>query len=195
MSKKVVVIASGLTEREALPHLTRHLAAIGVSVVDVRIPPRNRPLIPRLVQDLIKAIWWDMHLRGNAPDKFVVLIDADGKLPAAIIPSFQEACAELHNISATCLVATAQWHLEAWFFAHAESLREFLGKSSGSVDTSAPDEIVNPKLHLKHLLGRPYTALTAGAIASGLNPEVIRTRSPSFAEFEASLKNGGALLG
>ncbi len=194
MGKKVVVIASGLTEREALPRLTRHLVDSGVAVVDVRIPPRNRPLTPRLVQDLIKAAWWEKFTRGDPPDKFVVLIDADGKPAEVIMSPFREACAQLHDISAHCLVAAVQWHLEAWFFAHAESLREFLGKSLGAVDSSAPDAKTNPKFHHKHLLDRPYTARIAGAIASRLTPEVIRSRSPSFAGFEESLKNGGALI-
>lgn len=193
MGSKVVVIASGLTEREALPHLTKHLSDAGVSVVDVRIPPRNRPLTPPLVRDLIKAVWWETYTRGDPPDKFVVLIDADGKPPDVLMAPFQEACAQLHDISARCLVAAVQWHLEAWFFAHAESLRSFLGKSLGAVDPSAPDAIINPKLHLKHLLDRPYTSRTAGEIARRLTPEVIRSRSPSFAEFEASLKNGVAI--
>jgi hypothetical protein len=147
VGSKVVVIASGLTEREALPHLTRHLSDAGVSVVDVRIPPRNRPLIPRLVQDLIKAVWWETYTRGDPPDKFVVLIDADGKPPEALMSPFREACDQLQDITARRLVAAVQWHLEAWFFAHAESLRSFLGKSLGAVDPSAPDAIINPKLH------------------------------------------------
>jgi hypothetical protein len=117
MGKKVVVIAAGLTEREALPHLTKHLIESGVSIIDVRIPPRNRPLIPRQARDLITATWWDLFRRGAAPDKFVVLIDADGKSPDAKVTAFQDVCDQLREIPAPRLVTAAQWHLEAWFFA------------------------------------------------------------------------------
>jgi hypothetical protein len=192
MGKKVVVIAAGVTEREALPHLTRHLIQSGFSIIDVRIPPRNRPLIPRQARDLIVATWWDLSRRNAAPDKFVVLVDADGKSPDTKIAAFQDACAQLHEIQVPRLVAVAQWHLEAWFFADAYSLRDYLGRDLGAVDAANPDGIVNPKLHLKHLLGHIYTSQVAGEIARRLSPEIIRGRSPSFAAFEASVRNGNS---
>ena len=89
-------------------------------------------------------------------------------------------------------MSVAKWHLEAWFFADDHGLRTFLGKSIGHVDTSAPDEIHNPKLHLKQVLGAPYTAQVAGAIAQCLSPDIVRARSPSFAQFEQAATNGVA---
>ena len=43
MPKHVVVIASGETERRALPHLLAYLGDVGIKV-SVRIPPRHRSL-------------------------------------------------------------------------------------------------------------------------------------------------------
>jgi len=157
--------------------------------VHVRIPPRNQALVPSRVADLVRAAWWDLSGHGLTPDKFVLLIDADGHPVEERLRSFVEACSSLPGIGAPRLVTAAQWHLEAWFFAHAEALRGYLGRDLGSVDTSAPDSIQNPKLHLKHLLG-VYTSRQAGEIASRLSPGVIRTRSPSFAEFESAVMNG-----
>ena len=54
------------------------------------------------------------------------------------------------EIRATVLYAYAQWHLEAWYFADVANLRSYLGQAPGDVDTSKPDEIQNPKLHLKN---------------------------------------------
>jgi hypothetical protein len=88
-------------------------------------------------------------------------------------------------------LACARWHLEAWYFADASGLRVYLEGAPGSVDTSKPDEIQNPKLHLKHLLGeRAYTAVISEEIAKGLNPQTIGQRSPSFRGFLEAVRNG-----
>lgn len=42
MSKRVVVVASGETERRALPSLVGHLRANGIVMDDVRVPPAAR---------------------------------------------------------------------------------------------------------------------------------------------------------
>lgn len=192
MAKRVVVIASGRTEREALPHLTKHFGEIGYKF-DIRIPPRNRPLIPNIATLLVKAAWWELSGRGEVPNKFVVLVDADGRSPAERLLPFKEACSKLKDIAAPILATAAQWHLEAWFFGHAEALREFLGRDLGNVDASAPDSITNPKLHLRHLLGDVYHSRLAGEIASRLSASVIRDRSPSFASFEEAVRNGSVV--
>ncbi len=52
-----------------------------------------------------------------------------------------------------------------------EEPENYLGRSPGNVDTSKPDAIHNPKLHLKHLLGkRVYTARLSEEIAQRLVP-------------------------
>jgi hypothetical protein len=60
MGKQVVVIASGETERRALPHLVRHLEADGVTLVDVRIPPGNKALNVEMAEKLVKSAWYEM---------------------------------------------------------------------------------------------------------------------------------------
>ena len=88
--------------------------------------------------------------------------------------------------------AYAQWHLEAWYFADTENLQTYLQRDLGNVDTSKPDEIQNPKLHLKHLLPRTYTARVSEEIARTLNPRTIAGRSPSFKGFVDAVLNGTA---
>ena len=61
----------------------------------------------------------------------------------------------------------------------------------GAIDLSQPDQIENPKLHLKHLLhDRVYTARVSEEIARRLAPASIIQRSPSFSRFVAAVTNG-----
>jgi len=191
MAKEVVVVASGETERRSLPHLVAHLRAENVEVVEIRIPPRGRALNVEMAEKLLKASWFQ---RTTAPpDKFVVLVDADGRPPDEVLRPFRE---ELPSRTGTEIgprlqFACAQWHLEAWYFADASGLRAYLARDLGSVDTSMPDEIQNPKLHLKHLLGdRVYTAVTSEEIAKSVSAEMIDQRSPSFRGFVKAIRNG-----
>jgi hypothetical protein len=75
MAKRVVIVASGETERRALPHLARHLRDRAVTVVEVRVPPRNKALNAQMAERLIKAAWYENA--SVQPDKFVVVVDVD----------------------------------------------------------------------------------------------------------------------
>ena len=189
MSKNVVVIASGETERRALPHLLGHLHERDIRV---RIPPRNRALNVRTAFSLIQASLYDYGDRS--PDKYVILVDTDGKEPDEVLRDLKK---ELPNrlgsqFRPSVQFAYAQWHLEAWYFADAMNLRRYLGgRDLGSVDTSQPDKIENPKLHLKNLLGDSfYTAGVSEEIAKTLNAETVSGRSPSFCGLLDAVKNG-----
>ena len=191
MSKHVVVVASGETERRALPHLVSHLREAGITV-DVRIPPRHRALRVDVVERIIKATWFaSLH---DPPDKFVVLVDVDRATPDDVVSPLQgELSQRVSDVEATLLFAYAQQHLEAWYFADAENLRGWLGgRSLGSVDASTPDAIEDPKRHLSSLLGnRVYTARTSEDIARTLAPQIIEQRSPSFRGLVDAVRNGG----
>ena len=190
MAGHVVVIASGETERRALPHLTDRLRGSGTEVVDIRIPPRQRPALdPQSVERLVKAAWFGNWPR---PDKFVVLVDADRDAPARRIDPLREALSKrLEGIDASVLFAYARQHLEAWYFADSRNLESYLGRNLGRADTARPDEIDSPKEHLKNLLGdRVYTAAVSERIARTLDVETIRARSPSFAGFLDAALNG-----
>jgi hypothetical protein len=190
--KHVVVFASGETERRSVRHLVAHLRAEDISVDDVRIPPASRALNLEMAEKLVKATWYAPP-ENIRPDKFVILVDTDGKPPNQVLDVFREQLAERLDpkITATLKFATAQWHLEAWYFGDEKSLRGYLGRDPGNVDTSKPDEIQNPKLHLKNLLGdRIYTAVISEEIARSLNAQTIATRSPSFNAFLEAVRNG-----
>ncbi len=190
MAKRIVVIASGETERRARPRLLSHLEDEGVSIVDILIPRRNRALDVRMAERLLKSAWYEST--ADRPDKFVVLVDTDGKAPDDVLAPFQQLPGRLGvEIPASVLCAYAQWHLEAWYFGDAANLRRFLGGAVGSVDSSTPDEIQNPKVHLKNVLGdRVYTASLSEEIARTLDAATIAQRSPSFAGFLAAVMNG-----
>jgi len=190
MGSNIVVLATGRTELAAIPELTRDFRTAESACVHVRIPPGGGALIPSAIEKLAKSAYWDLKGRGNPPDKFVVLVDADGRPEETRVLPFKESCDRLLDIPAPFLVTTAQWHLEAWFFAHAEALRKFLNRDLGSVDTSQPDQIPNPKLHLKHLLDSPYTSRIAGEIAAAVSPQIVAQRSVSFSQFVRCLENG-----
>ena len=157
-----------------------------------RIPPRHRALNAEMALKLIQASLYDY---GNRlPDKYVILVDTDGKEPNEVLKHLKE---ELPNLLGaqfrpSVQYAYAQWHLEAWYFADAMSLRRFLGGSDlGSVDPSQPDKIENPKLHLKNLLRDSfYTARVSEEIAMTLNAETVSGRSPSFRGLLDAVKNG-----
>ena len=190
MAKRITIVASGETERRSLPHLVRQLKDCAVTVDEVRIPPRNRALDAEMAERLIKATWYEnLH---SPPDKIVLVIDLDGADPEASLEPIRSRLSRLkQKISADILYAYAQEHLEAWYFANAENLRTYLGRELGQVDTSRPDEIQNPKRHLKHLLGqRIYTARVSEEIASTLNADTIAGRSPSFKNFVDAVRNG-----
>ena len=143
-----------------------------------------------MVAKLIKAAWF-----GNPrkpPDKFVVLVDVDRGDPVKVLHELEtELPRRTKGVDAKLLFAYAQQHLEAWYFADALRLRDFLGRNLGAVDTSRPDEIHNPKLHLKQLLGdRVYTSRVSEEIARGLTPATIADRSPSFRAFSEAVENG-----
>ena len=188
MPKRVAVIASGETERQALPALTRELVAEGTVVTSVLKPPRQQALRLELVRKLIVSEWFAN--RSKPPDKFVILIDTDHKPSEAVRRPLLPLASQVPEVTVPILVACAVPHLESWFFADEQGLRQFLGRDLGAVDASSPDSIRNPKLHLSHLLGRPYTAQAAGRIAAALAPSAIHARSPSFRSFEAALRNG-----
>lgn len=92
MARNVVVIASGLTEQRSLPHLLSYLREQGTYVTEVRIPPNNRALGHSVAESIIKSIWYkDPHA---APQKFVLLVDADGKDPESVVVPLQEKLTE-----------------------------------------------------------------------------------------------------
>ena len=196
VAKHVVVLASGETERRALPHLVRHLAKRGIVVDSIRIPPRHRVLNAGAAHQLIKAVWYE---NPNArPQKFVVLVDTDGKEPRKVSESIEAKLRDLlRNIAAEAdiLVAYAQQHLEAWYFGDGRGLRAYIGRALGDVDASQPDQIQNPKNHLKNLLAqRVYTASVSEEIAKGLSASAILERSPSFSYFIDALLNGDEVV-
>lgn len=135
-----------------------------------------------------------MLYQGNPPDKVVILVDLDGKEPEQVLEPFRGELPErLRSAPAVSIqYAYAQRHLEAWYFADAQNLRDYFGQQAlGHVDTSQPDDIENPKHHLKNLLGqRIYTALVSEEIASNLDARVIAQRSPSFRGFLEAVRNG-----
>ena len=125
-------------------------------------------------------------------------IDVDGKNSEEILRPFRDQLRKRlpETIDASLQFAYAQWHLEAWYFADEAAIRGYLGRNPGSVDTSQPDMIQNPKLHLKALLGdRLSTSVISEEIARQLNPEIIAQRRESFRKFLGSVRNGNAPLG
>lgn len=187
MAKNVVVLASGRTELRALPNLLRDLASEGVRI-DVRIPPRNRAINGEVAVKVAKSCYWDVP----SPDKFVILVDVDGKDPDEILESLRHRVGTaLDDLDMNVYYTYAQRHLEAWFFADERGLREYLGRNLGSVDASRPDFIENPKLHLKRLLAnRLYTSEVAERIPYTLDAAAIAERSASFERFLDTIRNG-----
>ena len=188
MGKRVFVVASGDTERRALPHLVRHLTSQGIDV-NIGIPPRNRQITVLTAEKLIKSRLYD----ACPPDKVVILLDLDGKEPTQYLKPFREEIPKRLSNAPNVIIqyAFAQWHLEAWFFGDALNLGRYLGGNAlGNVDTSLPNQIENPKQRLRNLLtNRVYTAIVSAEIAKNLNPQVIASRSPSFNGFLEAIRN------
>jgi len=66
----------GETERRSLPHLLAHLQRDDIAVVDVRVA--GRQLDVETARKLVVSAWYAPP-EYIAPDKFVILVDADGK--------------------------------------------------------------------------------------------------------------------
>ena len=192
IAKRVIIIASGETERRALPHLVRQLLTSAIRVDDVLVPPRNKALNAQMAEKLMKAAWYGNQ--SGPPDKFVLVVDVDRANPDEVMRPIRSQLQHVNDIEADILCAYAQEHLEAWYFADAKNLRNYLGRDPGQVDTSKPDEIQNPKRHLQHVLGeRSYTARVSEEIARTLDASTIAGRSPSFKQFVDAIVNGGAV--
>ena len=140
---------------------------------------------------LIKAAWYED--REAAPDKFVVVMDVDRADPAEVLEPMRTHLPDrVRDVGANVVYAYAQAHLEAWYFADGDNLRDYLGRALGHVDASRPDEIENPKLQLRHLLEpRVYTARVSAEIAGTLHAATIAQRSRSFRGFVDAVENGG----
>jgi hypothetical protein len=195
VTKRVVIIASGRTEQEALPHLLGHLATEGITVdLPVVTPPGHHDVRGPMVEKLVLSAWFGRHPR---PDKFVVLKDADGKDPQEVGDRLRDELSRsrvAHQVDVPILVTIAKWHLEAWFFADVPGLRNYLGRELGGVDASDPDAVINPKLVLKSLLNEPYTSAISGEIAERLSSATLGQRSRSFHDLEVAVRNGSAAL-
>ena len=189
MGKRVIVIAEGEMERRSLPWLLAHLTKDNITVADVRIA--NRRLDVEMARKLVVSAWFAPP-DYIAPDKFVILVDVDGNEPDEVLRPFRELAGRVGpKVTAALQFAYAQWHLEAWYFADVSGLRAYLRRDPGSVDTSHPDHITNPKHHLQNLLGnRAYTPVVSEEIARQLNAQTIAQRSPSFRGFLEAVKNG-----
>ena len=190
----VLIIGSGNTEYEALPLLLRDcLNDIGRQI-DIRFPPNRRTLDATMAARLIKAGYWSLYPR---PEKAVVLIDCDararGEVAAQVTKALTPLIEDLATRGLQVLVATAKWHLEAWFFGDPARLGGVLHRDLGDVILDDPDAIDNPKRHLINLLrtvDRIYTARVAAEIARALEPADVLAASPSFLAFNAAVRNG-----
>jgi hypothetical protein len=190
MVKRVLIIASGPTELNALPELLKHLETEDIRL-DVRVPPGHQQIRPSVVCPIIYAAQYDSQ--SGPPDKCVILMDTDGKSPEETIAPIRQGLQQTRVLQVVQSVkyAYAQWHLEAWYFADTRNLRSYLGRDVGNINPNEPDRIENPKLHLQQLLGElTYTAQVSGAIARQLDYRAIAQRSPSFRNFLATVKNG-----
>lgn len=115
----------------ALPELLRDLAAEGTQL-EVMHPDAGHWLKVENARKLIIASWYRNRM-GAHQDKYVVLLDADGKDPGAVLKPFVEELPPRVNgtIGGTpVLPVCAVWHLEAWFFADGGRLRAYLGGKS-----------------------------------------------------------------
>ena len=126
MAKKIVVIVTGETDRRSIPRVCRD-AFEQAEWFEVRKPPGNAALTPEQAKKLIKAAWYEMCGRGRAPDKFVMLIDANNHEPLEAARPFEEMAAHLADVTAPKLVTAAVRHLEAWFLAIRRSFGSFWG--------------------------------------------------------------------
>lgn len=194
MAKRVLVIASGPTEQSALPKLLEHLKSEYIEV-DIRIPSGHRQLRPNVICPIIISSQYDSD--EGPPNKCVILVDTDGKSPEEAIDPIRQGLlrTQLYRTFDNVKFAYAQWHLEAWYFADAANLRGYLHRDMGSINPNEPDQIQNPKQHLRQLLGDlTYTAQVSEEIAARLNPSTIAQHSSSFRIFLETIRNGDAIM-
>ncbi len=123
-----------------------HLQDQGVTVDEVRIPPGNGALNVSMAERIIKAAWHE-SVGSSAPDKFVILVDLDKKTANEVLAPLQEQLPGRipDDVRATIKYAYAEQTLEAWYFADATNLKDYLGHAPGHVDTSKPDENREPQ--------------------------------------------------
>jgi hypothetical protein len=125
---------------------------------------------------------------GTPVDKALVVRDADGKAPGALIEAVEARIARrTYPFPVYCLVIVQE--LETWLLADSAALsqvtREYASRTV--VEINEPlERIVDPKGRLQRLLSGakvPYTQEVARQIAVAIRLEKIEERCPSFRTF------------
>ncbi len=189
-----VTLEDGEDAIEWSVQITRHGYHYHVEERVERCPPQSPPIV-LLEADAGTGWWWSnttsqrVNMRQPATACALAAAAADASFPARGIADFIRRWG---FFDPSPFLLRRDWTGVAWYFADAESLRRYLERDLGNVDGSRPDEIENPKLRLKNILDRVYTARVSEEIARALDAETIARRSPSFKGFLDALLNGVA---
>ena len=169
---RIGVVVEGACDVAALPILIRKCRN------DARVVTREcrGPIFgkfPRILDELE---------RRRTIDKALVICDADGELPSALLTRMRrELAGHRYRFPVEPLVIVQE--LEAWLLADEEALENVVGIK---VLFRNPEDFKDPKQELERLLSQRnqiYTAARARRIAEAIRIPILSKRCPSFLKF------------
>ena len=118
----------------------------------------------------------ELH-RSHRPEKVLVVADADGAQPSAIISAISSKTAGHYPFAVRPIVIVQS--LEAWLLADGEALMRVVG-----INTSfrQPERIRDPKAEMRRILAKrtAYTPEIARRIAENIDLDLLSRRRPTF---------------
>lgn len=158
MVKRIVPIAEGHGEVEALPALVRRVLAERLASPQVNVGKVIRQPRTRLVQppdyDVLKRTIELAARRGGPGCGILVVVDADDDCPRELVTKLRNAAEEVRPDVATRAVL-ANREFEAWLIAAATSLRTHRRVRDDAVPPADPEAIRDAKGHLQNAILRP----------------------------------------
>jgi hypothetical protein len=132
------------------------------------------------------------HVRqGSAVDKALIIRDADGKEPNALVHRLNVTINTRAYPFPVIPVIIVQ-ELETWLLADSEALSQVTGRSISEI-TESLEAIMELKERLKNILSdanMAYTTEIARKIAAATRLEILEYRCPSFQVFRQALRDG-----
>jgi Domain of unknown function (DUF4276) len=178
------LILEGVYDEAALTEWIRKCVEGNVDVIP-RLCAQKGSLMKKFPGHLA-GFRWDKQ--GGPVDKALVIRDADGKDPHALLTTMRARIAERLPIFPVEFVVIIQ-ELETWLLADHQAIAQVTGMRTTDIH-GVLEEMRDPKQRLQKILsdaGIAYTAEVARRIAAASDLEKLCYRCPSFRTFQQAI--------